>query len=263
MASFQQKGNGWYCQFLHHGKRHTFAVGRVSRQEADAKAAQVDYLLLRLKQRLIELPPAVDIVEFLRHDGKPPAVSAKVEGEARVLTLITFRDRYLATHRGSLEARTVEGIELHFKHLLGALGERFPIRELTLADLQGYADARSKAEGTGGKRLSPATIKKEVVTLRTAWNWAAKMGMVDGRFPSDGLRYPKTDEKPPFRTRQEIERRIAARGLAEGQVKDLWESLYLQADEIAALLAHARERAAYPWIYPLICMAAHTGARRS
>jgi hypothetical protein len=35
MASLQQKGNGWYCQFLHHGKRHTFAVGSVSTEEAD------------------------------------------------------------------------------------------------------------------------------------------------------------------------------------------------------------------------------------
>jgi integrase len=29
------------------------------------------------------------------------------------------------------------------------------------------------------------------------------------------------------------------------------------------LLAYAKEHAAYSWIYPLICMAAHTGARRS
>src|SRR5262245_5942543 len=29
------------------------------------------------------------------------------------------------------------------------------------------------------------------------------------------------------------------------------------------MLDHAKEHAAYPWIYPLIGMAAHTGARRS
>jgi hypothetical protein len=135
MASLQQKGNGWYCQFLHHGKRHTFAVGSVSPEEAKAKAAQVDYLLLRLKQRLIELPPGVGIVEFVQHDGKPPTVSSRPEGEAKTLTLVTFRDRYLDTHRDSLESRTIDGIGLHFKHLLGALGERFPIRELRMSDL--------------------------------------------------------------------------------------------------------------------------------
>ena len=37
MASLQKKGNGWYCQFLHHGKWHTFAVGAVTEEEAQAK----------------------------------------------------------------------------------------------------------------------------------------------------------------------------------------------------------------------------------
>jgi hypothetical protein len=32
-------------------------IGKVSPQEAEAKAAQVDYLLMRLKQGLIELSP--------------------------------------------------------------------------------------------------------------------------------------------------------------------------------------------------------------
>ena len=44
----------------------------VTEAEAEAKAAQVDYLLMRLKQRLIELPPGIGIVEFVRHDGKAP-----------------------------------------------------------------------------------------------------------------------------------------------------------------------------------------------
>lgn len=69
MASLQQKGNGWYCQFLYHGKRHTFSVGPVSAEEAETKASQVDYLLMRLKQRLAVLPPGVGIVEYLQFDG--------------------------------------------------------------------------------------------------------------------------------------------------------------------------------------------------
>jgi hypothetical protein len=73
MASLQEKGNGWYCQFLYPGKRRTFAVGAVSEQEAQVRSAQVDYLLLGLKQRLIDLPPNVGIVDFIKHDGKPPS----------------------------------------------------------------------------------------------------------------------------------------------------------------------------------------------
>jgi integrase len=235
----------------------------VSAEEAASKAAQVDYLSMRLKQRLIELPPGIDIVEFVQFDGKPPADVQEAPAESRELTLADFRDRYLATPTDSLEDRTIEGIGLHFKHLTAALGERFRIRELKLADLQGYVDRRTKAKGTSGKRLSAATIRKELVTLRTAWNWAEKMGMVTGRFPYHGLRYPKTSEKPPFQTINEIERRLKACGMTAAQRKELWESLYLRTPEIAELLSYAKDHAAHPWIFPMICMAAHTGARRS
>jgi site-specific recombinase XerD len=262
MASLQLRGKSYACVFCWHGKRKWFTVGKVTGAEAEAKAAQVEYLLMRLKQGLIELPPGVDIVEFVRHDGRPPASLDEIPVTAG-LTVAAFRDRYLETHRESLEDRTVEGIELHFKHLVATLGERFPIRELKLSDLQGYVDRRARAKGTGGKRLSPATICKEIVTLRTAWNWGARMGLVAGRFPYAGLRYPKGDERPPFQTREEIRRQVAAGGLRPEQIKELWHALYLQAHEVAGLLAHAREHAVHPWIYPFLATAAHTGARRS
>ena len=263
MAAIEERSGRFRIHFRWHGKQQKLALGKVSAEEAASKAAQVDYLLMRLKQRLIELPPDVDIVEFVQFDGKPPADLQEVSAESRELTLAGFRDRYLATHSDSLEDRTIEGIGLHFKHLVAALGERFPIRELKLADLQGYVDRRAKAKGMSGKRLSPATIKKELVTLRTAWNWAEKMGIVTGRFPYHGLRYPKSSEKPPFRTIDEIERRLKAGGITTAQRKELWESLYLRTPEIAELLVYAKEHAAHPWIFPMICMAAHTGARRS
>lgn len=262
MAGLQERSGSYRINFRFHGKHHFVTLGKVSAEEATTKAAQTDYLLLRLKQRLIELPPGVGIVEFIQHDGKPP-LSAPAIPERQALTLAAFRDRYLETHRPSLEQRTLDGIQLHFKHLCAALGDAFPIRELKLADLQGFVDRRARKKGIGGKPLSPATIRKEIVTLRTAWNWAAKMGLVAGRFPYDGLRYPKGDEKPPFQTMEEIERHIASGGLTGPQKKELWEALYLRSNEIAEVLAHAEAHAAHPWVFPLICMAAHTGARRS
>ena len=60
-------------------------------------------------------------------------------------------------------------------------------------------------------------------------------------------------------TMAEIERQIAA----GGDPDTLWEALYLQASELAELLAHVKDKAPHPWIYPLFCFAAHTGARRS
>ncbi len=261
MASLQERGGSFRFIFRFHSKQHFVTIGKVSPEEARAKAALVDYLLLRLKQRLIALPAGVGIVEFLQHDGKPPNGTVAIP-ERQELSLSSFRDSYLDTHRPSLEPRTVEGIELHFKHLITALGERFPIRELKLTDLQGYVDARAKAKGMSGKRLSPATIKKEIVSLRAAWNWGSKMGLVSGRFPNDGLRFGKVDEKPPFMTREEIERRIAG-GVTPYQKKELWNALFLTLTEVSELLGHVRAAASLPWVYPMVCFAAHTGARRS
>ena len=100
MASLQKKGDAWYCQFTYHRKRHNFTVGKVSAEKAQAKANQVDYLLMRLKQRLRHVPPGTDIVTFLEFDGKPPDDALVPDS----LTLNKLRDTYLETHRnGSLE----------------------------------------------------------------------------------------------------------------------------------------------------------------
>jgi hypothetical protein len=107
------------------------------------------------------LPPGLDIVAFVESDGRPLTESQVVPAESRQLTLADFRDRSLATHRESLEERTIDGINLHFKHLIAALGERFPIGELKLSDLQSYVDRRAKAKGMGGQRLSAATSDGE------------------------------------------------------------------------------------------------------
>src|SRR5262249_53983382 len=151
-----------------------------------------------------------------------------------------LRDRYIQTHGASLEHHTMRGIRRHFRHLCRLLGEGFPIRKLSLADLQGYVDRRAIAKGRRGP-LNPATIKAEIVTLRAAWNWGAKMEIVSGRYPCDGLRYPKADEKPPFQTRVEIERQRS--GLTTGQADELWEALYLTLPEVERLLAHVEANA--------------------
>ncbi len=259
MASIQKKGDGWYCQFCYRGKRSTFALGQVTEEEARAKSSQVDYLLMRLKQRLIDLTPGVGIVEFIRYDGKPPvsAVNPGAAATAKTTTLALLRDRFLATHAGAHEENTLGTARTHFKHLAATLGEHFPLAELTLPDLQRHVDRRA------GKQIAPVTIRKEIDGLRAAWNWGRHTGLVPGEWPGRGLVYRKTKEKPPFQTRAEIRRRIARGGLTDGQKRELWESLYLAADELSVFLGHVSSAARHAFIYPMICTAAHTGARRS
>jgi len=262
MASLQKKGESYYCQFMYHGKRHNFTVGAVSDEEADNKARQVDYLLMRLKQRLIVLPDGVDIVTFVEHDGKPPSVDA-IPITRESITLGNARDRYIETlSGGAIEENSLSTIRMHLGHFVRTLGDKTILEELTQPDLQRHISARAHKKYRG-RPLSPITLKKEMATLRAMWNWAIHAGLVHGHFPSRGLVYPKYDEKPPFQTRAAIERKIAVGGLTQTEIDELWDALFLTLPEVDELLEHVRQHAAHGWVYPMIAFAAHTGARRS
>jgi integrase len=255
MASLQERNGSYRILFCHHGKLHSFTIGKVEKDEAETKARQVDYLLMRLRQQLLVLPEGTDIVTFIEHDGKPPdAGPSLADAPRQVITIGLLRDRYLATHaNGTIEANSLYTCKVHFRHFCRVLGDASPLGELSLGRLQEYVSNRVEA------KISPVTIRKEIATLRAAWNWGEPMGLTSGKFPNRGLRYPKADEKPPFMTMAEIKRQLAG-----GADPDLmWGALYLQASELTELLAHVKEKAPHPWIPPLFCFAAHTGARRS
>lgn len=224
MASLQERNGSYRVLFCYDGKLHTFTIGKVKQDEAENKAGQVDYLLMRLKQRLIVLPEGTDIVTFIEHDGKPPDIGpTRAEAPRQAVTLGHLKERYLNTHaNGTIEANSLDTCRLHLGHFVRVLGEGFPLGELSLAKLQEYVNQRAKT------KVSPVTIRKEIATLRAAWNWGEPMDLTSGRFPSKGLRYPKADEKPPFMTMEEIERQIDA----GGDPDTLWEALYLQSDEL-------------------------------
>jgi integrase len=261
MASLQERNGVWNCVFRYQGKRHWFNLGNVERSEAEAVSAKVDYILLRLKQHLLELPADCDIVTFIEYDGKPPSAEKTQQAEQQSLSLVDLRDQYLKVHgNGTLEESTLAGMRQHFKHWIKTLGPNFLIGSLSLSDLQGHVDRRSKMKGIRGL-ISPGTIKKEIITLRTSWNWGVQFGLITGTYPNKGLRYAKMDEKPPFQTFAEIERKL--QGLSKKQIAELWDAVYLTLPEISELLAYVKENARLSWIYPLICFAAHTGARRS
>ena len=122
--------------------------------------------------------------------------------------------------------------------------------------MQEYVNHRAKA------KISPVTIRKEIATLRAAWNWGEPMGLTEGKFPNRGLRYPKADEKPPFMTMAEIERQIAG----GGDPAVLWEALYLLLPEIDRA-AHTTSRSGPPTPGSIRCSASPPipgpGGRRS
>ncbi|HYT93290.1 MAG TPA: site-specific integrase [Gemmataceae bacterium] len=260
MAALQERNGSFRLLFWFHRKQHTFTIGQVPEDEATATAATVGNLLRGIEEQRIRFPAGVDIVSFLRQrlaglnretdDTPEPQPQPRKQ-----TTLGTLRDRYVSTHsNGTIEANSLDTVRLHFSHFCRSLGDGFPLHELSLLCLQEYIDGRAR------KGISPVTMRKEVATVRAAWNWGQPMGLTTGQFPARGLRYPKGKEKPAFMTRAQIEREIAA---GHEEPAELWECLYLELPEIAELLGYVKDHASQPFIYPMIAFAAHTGARRS
>ncbi len=260
MAALQKRKNSYRVLFRFRGKQHSVTIGNITEREAENWVSQVDQILLRIDQGLLNLPNKVDIVTFVKNGGKIPDVPTVVEEGRKPLKLSELCSQYLETHAQGVEENTLKTARIHLNHFERSLGESFPVAELTLAELQRHVNTRARTKHRG-KELSPVTLKKEVASLRAVWIWATHMKFVSGAFPSRGLVYPKGKEKPPFMTFSEIERK--AEGISKEEAAELWHSLFLTTDEITQFLAHVEEAAIQPWIYPAIVFAAHTGARRS
>lgn len=226
----------------------------------EAIAAQVRFLETR---RLVEsgrltIPPDADPINFLLSEGRSEGATAP-----NLVTLGQLLDSYRQElPPGAKEASTLYTEGIHLRHLKRLLKAGQPAVGLSLGSLQGYVNKRLR-EARYGKRISSDTIKKEVATLRVAWNWGVDHGLIEKAFPSRGLSFPKRAEKLPFMTWEEITRTLRRGGLDEDEEAELWESLFLTKGEIDDLIAHLRESGPQRFVLPMILMAAHTGARRS
>jgi len=174
-------------------------------------------------------------------------------------------NRYKAEHPdGAKESSTRFTETIHIAHLVRIIDPKTAERAMTTETLQGYVNARAKEKGRGGRTVSHVTIQKEIGTLSSVWNrWARPHGLVNEEALTKGLIYAKARAKPPFQTRDQIERQLARGGLSAIEAEDLWGSLFLTLGQVQELLAHAWTPVGRSWVYAAFCLAAYTGARRS
>ena len=282
MASIENRNGSWRVIFRYNGNKRHFTIGEVSASDASTFKASTEELLRLLTRNLVSIPMGCSVEDFMFYRGNPPARKA-----AHELTLAELREAYFTSQEKKLEHNTIEGIRLHFNHLERILGKAI-VPLMNRANLQGYVNRRSEEwinpnvfrEARKSKEYkrkfknprpqiveidkpkrhpSPATIKKEIISLRTAWNWARRqLGLVP-EFPGSKLDYAKIEEGLPFMTWDEAERRIKA-----GDDPDkVWDCLYLRPSEITELLEYVKSLPARPWVHPMFVFAAYTGARRS
>jgi integrase len=262
MASLEKRYDGRYrIIFCWQGKRRYHSLGKVPEREARSCLDRLEVSMRFVDRGLLEVPPDVDLGRFLVSGGK---LDAKPTLEAS-LTLGELFKRYQAEHPDGVKESSTRSTEaIHITHLLRILGSRIGVRTVTAETLQGYVNARSKERGRGGRTVSHVTIQKELGTLSSIWNrWARPLGLVTGPAPTKGLVYAKARAKPPFQTREQIERQLARGGVSDAEAKELWGSLFLTLSQVQELLDLVRSRGGRPWVLVAFCMAAYTGAQRS
>lgn len=257
----QHRTSGHYhlC-FRFGGKKYRRTLDTDDAKSAEATRLRFEENLVLLERGRFELPPDADLITFLLSDGKlaaPPVVASSP-------LLGDVFDRYLATcGNGSMEATSLEMLVLHLKQIRRKLGDSFKLHQLASSHLQEYVNTRVRIKGNKSVPLSTVTLQKEMAAFRACFNWAVQTGILEGTFPNKGLRYPKGEDKRPFMTWEDIERRIGRGGLAAHEAKKWWDCLFLDLSQVAEFIEYMRTHGSQPWMLPMIAAAAHTGARRS
>lgn len=175
MASLQKKGESWYCQFMYERQRHTLTIGKVAESEAMATAAKIDYILMRIRQRLLEIPIGVDITTFIEHDGKMPAA----EQRSTTISFADLRQRYIDTvSKGSLETSTLTTSKIHLEHLAKTIGDKFSMDKLGLAELQRHVDCRQErsqwCHDQEGNQHAAGTVELGVPHASCSWRFSGR-----------------------------------------------------------------------------------------
>ncbi len=141
----------------------------------------------------LDIPPGGDVGTFLLSDGK---LNERPKSLKR-LSLEELFTAYLdSLPIGALEPETLRVAGIHLGHFRRILGSSKKADSITTSRLQLYINKRSRQPGKHGRRVSAATIKKELATLRAIWNWARTEGYLKADFPS-GLHLTKEDAKTP------------------------------------------------------------------
>jgi integrase len=265
MATLHQNAAGsWLIRFRFANRQYYRSIETTDEKTALGVKAQVEETLGLLKRGRLSLPQGAtpdDVGVFILSGGK---VTQRPRVAPAAKTLKEVTDAYFAElPEGAKAASSLYTEKIHVGHLVKVLKGATPLRQIGVAELQGYVTKRSREKGTKGKKIQPETIKKELMTFGQVWAFARARKWVEGSLDKSEIKLPKPSEKRPFQTWKEIEKTVSRGGQTAQQIEALWDSLFLNEKEVLELLAHVKKKAAYPFIYPMFAFVAFTGARRS
>lgn len=246
-------------RFRFNGQAFRRSLRTGNKREAEALLARVEETMLLIRRGRLEVPEQADIVEFLFSDGKITQ-SPQIQS---TLSLSKLFNNYQANMpEGVKEPSTLCTEQIHLNHLKRLLPSRKAVTSLVQADLQKYVNSRLK-ERCGNRLIQPDTVKKELATFRVVWNWAIDTEVIEKPCPLKGIALPKRKQKLPFMTWDEIVSSLSRGKLTPEEEAEIWDALYLRTSEVEECLQHIEETSQQSFVYPMMMLAAYTGARRS
>jgi integrase len=260
MAWLEKRGDRYRIKFRFGGQNLSVALKTGKEHEAESSLVRFEENLRLVERGRMELPPDAEVGPFLLSDGKVGHSQKPVAVPLTLQEVFDVYRKHLTAGTKEANTRTLEAV--HMKHLLELLGKKTPITQITTVKVQRYVDRRA-TDLYRERTIKPQTIKKEVATLQTIWNWAERRDHIAMPYPVKGLTFPKGGEKPPFRTFDQIKEIIGRSELKKYEIRELWDGLFLDKGQIAELLDHVKSHAPHPWVYAFFVAVAHTGARRS
>lgn len=261
MAWLEQKKSGTFHIVFRVGTdKLRRSLKTKNQKEAVSRRSRIEENLRLIDSGRLTIPDDSDVVSFLLSDGN---LNQRIRLPRRI-KLGQLYERYTESlPADSMESNSLSTAKTHMNHIAKALGTQLELRSITPVQLQEYINRRTLQPGRFGRTISTTTIKKELSTLRTIWNWAIAHDYVTKPLTLRGLKFPKLDEKAPYRTREEIEREIENGNISPTEQQELWHGLYLRASDISEILKLIEQNSSHGYLYPMAALAAYTGARRS
>ena len=144
MAALQRRSGSYPLLFQYDGKQQALTIGDVTLVEARQWKGKAEHLLMRLKQRLLEVPLGCTITDFILHDGKPPLLPNLTK--SKNTTLDQLRAAYVKVFsNGAIEANTLAAAKIHLDHIESTFGKTFLLPALTRWECL-YLDAMEEGE---------------------------------------------------------------------------------------------------------------------
>jgi len=193
MATLHQNTSGnWLIRFRFAGRQYYRSLETSEEKQARGVKAQVEETLGLLRRGRLTLPDGAgpdEAGQFIISGGQV-ARRPVVAPAAKTLKEVT--DAYFADlPEGAKAASSLYTERIHVGHLLGILKASTPLREIGVAELQGYVTKRSRQRGHKGKKVQPETLRKELMTFGQVWSFARARGWVDGNLDKSDIRLPK------------------------------------------------------------------------